>query len=109
MAGSVMTLLIDASDREQVRLALSSGAEHRFANENLSEKLILETKKFLKKQKIKWGDIENVQIKTDEHFSRTRTVVATANALIFALGLKQSLIKPTYSKEPNISKSKKTL
>ena len=103
-----MTLLIDSSNREKVVLQILK-AKHEFASENLSEKLVPEIEKFLKKQKIKFKDLTKVEVKTDFGFSKTRTVVATANGLIFSLGLKQKLIQPSYDKAPNITLSKKSL
>ena len=97
-----VTLLIDASDFVSVRLELS-GFEHKFSPQNLSENLILEIKKFFKKQKLSFKDLDKIEIKTGTGFSHTRTAVATANALIFSLGLKQNLFKPIYNREPNIT------
>jgi len=106
-----MNLLIDSSNTDQLRLVLTSklrqNFEHYFEAKNLSENLVLELNKLLKKQKISISKIENIEIKTDNGFSKTRTVVATANALIFALGLKQKLFRAIYNKEPNITLSKK--
>lgn len=99
-------LIVDASGQEQICLKLK-GVEHRFSSLNLSENLILEIKKFFKKQKLGFNDLDKIEIITDNGFSKTRTVVATANALIFALGLKQNFFKAKYSKAPNITLSKK--
>jgi len=105
-----MKLLIDSSVPDQINLEISSGnfkAEHHFGSFNLSENLLLELKKFLKKQKIQLTDVKQVLVKTDNRFSKTRTVVASANALIYALRLKQKLFKPKYNKAPNITLRKK--
>src|SRR3989344_504512 len=68
-----------------------------------SAKIIPETKKFLKKNKIEFTDLKQVEVLTGSHFSRTRTTIAVANALIFALGLRQKMFKPHYDRQPNIT------
>ncbi len=100
-----MILLIDSSDREKIVLKLSVGARHEFASEKLSEKLIAEIQKFLEREKIKFKNLKKIEVKTDFGFSKTRTVVAVANGLIFSLGLKQKLLKAHYDKQPNITKA----
>ena len=105
-----MILVVDSSDPEHIVLRLireNSQAEHNFSAQNLSETLLSEIKKFLKKQKISFSQLKKIEIKTDKGFSKTRTVVATVNALIFALNLKQNLFKPVYNQAPNITLSKK--
>jgi hypothetical protein len=109
MARGILKILVDGSDRQQVRLVLSSGAEHHFINQNLSERLIPEIQKFLRKQKLSLKNIAKIEVRTSEAFSKARTIVATANGLIFSLGLEQKLIKPVYNREPNITWSKKFL
>jgi len=88
-------LLIDIINPELARLALVSKnriREHHFQNQNLSENLLLEIKKFCRKQKIKLSDLTKIEVQADPgHFSKTRTVVATANALAFGLKLSQDL------------------
>lgn len=123
-----LTLFIDATDLEQVRLALSTGSEHYFVNENLSESLVSEIKKFLGKQKIKLIELKKIGVVAGPgHFSKVRTAVAVANALAFGLqipvvGIKagqkvdwpkllgqkgSEMVKPFYDKMPNITLSKK--
>ena len=107
-----MNLLIDTSDLEIIILKLDAPGKnlvHRFAaHYDLSEKLIPEIQKFLKKEKIKVGEIKSIKVNPGPGgFSRIRTGVATANALAYGLKIKQPLIKPYYSKAPNITYSKK--
>ena len=104
-----MLLLIDTSDHNLCQISLIDRqiAIHKFQPENLSEKLLPEIKKILKKNKISFQQIRKVEVRTGQHFSRTRTTVAVANALIYALKLKQQMFKPTYNREPNITLSKK--
>jgi tRNA A37 threonylcarbamoyladenosine modification protein TsaB len=102
-----MTLLIDTSEYEITKLVLDNRLTHQFGALDLSEKLMVEIKKFLSKNKVHFSDIKKVEIKTGSHFSRTRTTVAAANALIFALGIKQKMYKPIYDREPNITLAKK--
>src|SRR5579885_3433331 len=101
-------LIIDVSDFNATILRLDA-ATHTFGALNLSENLLIEIKKFLKKQKTKLADLAGVEVVMGEHFSRTRTAVATANALIFSLHLKQGLIKPIYNRQPNITWAKNKL
>ncbi len=104
-----MKLLIDTSDYDKIVIALDGeGSKHQFESRNLSETLVPEIKKFLKKNKIQFSNIKKVEIKTGEHFSRTRTTIAVANALIFALKLPQKMFKPIYVREPNITLPRRT-
>jgi tRNA A37 threonylcarbamoyladenosine modification protein TsaB len=103
-----MILLIDTSDYDLTRIALvDKQVLHEFQSADLSEKLVVEIKKFLEKNKVRFQDIKKVEIKTGSHFSRTRTTVAAANALIYALKLPQKMFEPKYDREPNITLSKK--
>lgn len=106
-----MVLSIDSSGREVVRLALSwdkKRVAYVFKTKhNLSEILIPEIQQFLQKYKVRLDQIKKVEVMAGPGpFSRIRTAVATANALAYALDLKQNLIRPVYSKDPNITKSK---
>ncbi|OGE73563.1 MAG: hypothetical protein A3I07_02825 [Candidatus Doudnabacteria bacterium RIFCSPLOWO2_02_FULL_42_9] len=99
-----IVLVIDTTDYEKTVIALEGGGKkHQFQSNNLSEKIIPETKKFLKKNKIEFTDLKQVEVLTGSHFSRTRTTIAVANALIFALGLRQKMFKPHYDRQPNIT------
>ncbi|MEO8065500.1 MAG: hypothetical protein ABI643_01430 [Candidatus Doudnabacteria bacterium] len=126
-------LFIDASDHDFARLAIVSEnflAEHKFVNENLSERLILEIKKFFKKNKFKFSDLSKLAVVVGPGpFAKTRSSVAVANALGFGLGIKilpvkanssKSLIgllsrpgfgmvKPFYAQNPHITLAKKSL
>ena len=102
-----MTLFIDASDWSAVKLTLGDKV-HIFESQRISETLLPEIKKFLKKQKVKFSDLKKVDVHPGPgHFSRIRTAVAVANGLVFGLGLNQKLATARYNKSPNITKSKK--
>ena len=117
-----MILSIDASDLKTIKLDLILGEKiftHTFdANYDLSERLTGEIEKFLSKQKIKLGSIKKIAVSAGPgHFSRIRTVVATANALAFGLNIKvvpiqslkekgKNMILPIYDKAPNITLKK---
>lgn len=106
-----VTLSIDTSDQEIVRLSLTLDKrviKHLFkTGRNLSEFLILEIEKFLRKNKVKLKQLEKINVMAGPgHFSRIRTSVAVANALVYGLGLKQNIVKPIYAKAPNITESK---
>jgi tRNA A37 threonylcarbamoyladenosine modification protein TsaB len=120
-----MTLFIDASDSEKTKLALIGGSsrEHIFEGTRLSEILLPEIKKFLKREKTTLEKLETIVVVAGPgHFSRIRTAVATANALAYGLQIKiigvkagtklteqilkqksQNVIQPLYDKEPNIT------
>ncbi|MBX4191227.1 MAG: hypothetical protein KW804_00270 [Candidatus Doudnabacteria bacterium] len=104
-----MILLLDTSDFDLTKIVLKGEQvfEHTFESKDLSEKIVHELKSFLAKRKLEFSNIEKVEIKTGSHFSRTRTTVAVANALIYALKLKQKPFKPSYNREPNITLKKK--
>lgn len=124
-----MFLFIDSSNLEEVKLALVGSKQIKFHNfqleNNLSEKLIPEIKKFLAKQKIKLADLKKLAVVVGPGpFSRVRTAVATANSLGLALGIKIIALKssepmdltkvanlagsiqvrPFYDRAPNITK-----
>ncbi len=110
MAGGFLavTLTIDTSDFKQTTLVLQpQGVFHKFKSDNLSQNLMLEIKKFLKKNKSNLSDLKKIEVRTGAHFSRTRTTVAVANSLIYALKLRQKMFSPVYSSEPNITWSNK--
>ncbi len=128
-----MLLFIDAANSENIRLALVSSAfisEHHFNNSNLSEKLLIEIKKFLKKEKIDFSDLHKIAVISGPGpFSKIRTAVAISNALAFGLKISVVSIKagqplvwdevlakkgraqvlPFYDKAPSITLSKKKL
>lgn len=111
-----MILYIFAGDDEKVKLVLRSklkSVEHFFVSKfDLSEKLPLEIKKFLTKQKILFKNLKKIEVfRGPGHFSRIRTTVAIANALNFVLDESsvKNLVIPIYNKPPNITKSKKKL
>ena len=79
----------------------------------LSERLLLELKQFLKKHKVALSDLQKIFVNPGPGgFSTTRTGVATANALAFALdiplaewpsGIVKKIVLPKYDKLPNIT------
>jgi len=106
-----VTLSIDTSDQEIVRLALildKKQVKYAFkTGRNLSEFLIPAIEKFLRKYKVKLNQLEKINVMAGPgHFSRIRTSVAVANALVYGLGLKQNIVKPIYDKAPNITRPK---
>lgn len=115
-----MTLLIDTTDREKVILALVGG-EKKIARveksvPELSERLLPEIDKLLRRHKIKLVNLEMIAVNPGPGgFSTTRTGVATANALGYALGIPvaewpngiiRKVVLPKYDKEPNITRPK---
>jgi len=126
-----MLLFIDTSDFESAALALVNQqiVWHKFTSRNLSEQLLVEIKKFLKKQKLELKDLTKLAVIIGPGgFSRIRTAVATANALGFSLDIpivglekpnqpadlkkllvspSQKMFQPAYGKEPNITLAKK--
>lgn len=83
----------------------------------LSESFLPELEKFLQKNKAKLESLKKILINPGPGaFSATRTGVATANALAYALGIPiaewpsrkvKDLIIPKYDREPNITKPTK--
>ncbi|MBI2356032.1 MAG: tRNA (adenosine(37)-N6)-threonylcarbamoyltransferase complex dimerization subunit type 1 TsaB [Candidatus Doudnabacteria bacterium] len=127
-----MILFIDTTDNDFVRIGLVRNSKFitkQWQTRKLSETLMLEIKKFLSRQKVNFQDIKRIVVVVGPgFFSRTRTGVATANALAFALaipvaGIKQNQIPkdplkfnrlkyknsvlPYYEKAPNITKPKR--
>ena len=106
-----MILSIDASDPEIVRLTLINGKKnlaHIFHCErNISEQLIPEIQKFFQKQKIKLSELKKIQTQPGPgHFSRLRTILATANALNYGLWTGQRVLVAHYDQAPNITLKK---
>lgn len=117
-----MNLLIDTTQAEKIIVALFnvSGEEIARREKNvmqISENLLPEIEKLLKKQKVKLKDLKKILVNPGPGgFSSTRTGVATANALAYALnipvaewpsGKVREIVLPKYDKEPNITKPKK--
>ncbi len=126
------TLVIDTSDKEEIRLSLEK--EGRFlsskkirAIRSQSEKLLASIDQFLLKNKIKLSDLKEIKVASYGHsFTSLRIGVITANALGYALKipvlsledkkkdnkkkakkLSYSIIEPIYDKEANIGVSKR--
>jgi tRNA threonylcarbamoyl adenosine modification protein YeaZ len=125
-----MILFIDASQPE-AHLALigKKTSSVRFVSQKISENLLTNIQKLLKKNKLNYKNLEKIAVVTGPGpFSRMRTAVVTANALAFSLNIPvigieadkipQNLseltklsgskqVMPFYHKPPNITKSKK--
>ena len=99
-------------DKQKVLFKKEIKAQYKQA-----EKLLPGIKKLLDNNKIKLSDIKKIQVENKGgSFTALRIGVATANALGYALNIsvidnkgkiaknkKISIIKPIYSKEPNIT------
>lgn len=95
-----MILYIDSSDEQKTVLGL--GQKHPiiydFFGKKLSEILLHEIKKFLKKNQTELPKITKIAIVAGPgHFSRMRTSVAIANALAYALKIPIISIKKSNS------------
>ena len=106
-----MELYIDTTERGRIKLRIFNGGKVRAKSEKstnkISESLLAEIEKLLKKTKLEVSDLSRVLVNPGPGgFSSTRTGVATANALNFVLGVNKFVL-PRYDKEPNITKSKK--
>ena len=106
-----MKLHIDTAEKGRLNLKLITANnkvfEHAKYTEKLSENLLLEIERFLRKYRVKLKDLNAVSVNPGPgSFSSTRTGVATANALNFALELKKNIILPKYDRAPNITKPK---
>ncbi|MBX4187309.1 MAG: hypothetical protein KW802_03590 [Candidatus Doudnabacteria bacterium] len=126
-----MILFIDTTDFDQTRLALVTDQVvwHVFTTRDLSEKLLPEINKFLRKQKVSLSKVRKLAVVAGPGgFSRTRTGVAVANALAYGLGIPlvvlpalkiptdllqlsrfktQKMAAPIYDRDPHITLSKK--
>ena len=105
-----MELFIDTTDREKIVLELRDGrqtiAKIQKSLEKLSERLLPEIGQFLKARRVRLSDLEMILVNPGPGgFSATRTGVATANALNFALGI-DKVVLPKYGKLPNITKAR---
>lgn len=110
-----MILTIDSTHPTQIKLSLALKTEvfeHIFeAERDLSEKLMPEIQKFLKKHRKTLQNLKEIQVLPGLNgFSRGRTTVVTANALAAALkipvnGSKEG-VKTEYKSEPNITFAK---
>lgn len=116
-----MELLIDTAERETIKLALLDGkkivASWQKHTHEISEHLLEEINKLLKATKLKPSDFKRILVNPGPGgFASTRTGVATANALAYALGVPvaewpsgkiKKIIEPKYDKAPNITKPRK--
>ena len=108
-----MELFIDTTEYGRIKLRLQDGrrviAKSEKKTEKISESLVPEIEKLFRREKMTFRDLKKVSVNPGPGgFSSTRTGVATANALNFALGL-DLVVLPKYNKEPNITKPKKVV
>ena len=115
----IMQLLIDTTTQGKISLAIYSRtklvAKSTTATDKISESLLAEIAKLLKKHKLGLKNLSKVLVNPGPgRFSSTRTGVATANALGFALGIPvaewpsgkiREIVLPKYDKLPNITKT----
>ena len=126
-----MILYIDTHDFNKATIALlekNSFFEHNWEGNDLSETLLPNIEKLLRKAKTDVGGLEKIVVITGPGgFSRIRTAVAVGNSFAYALnipilGLKsgskieykkflkakgQKMVAPAYGAKPNISKPKR--
>lgn len=116
-----MQLLVDTTQRNILILELLDGKKPMIRIEKtvdgLSENLLPEIQKFLRTRKVNLGSLSKILVNPGPGgFSSTRTGVATANALAYALGIPvaewpsgrvRQIVLPKYDKEPNITKPRK--
>ena len=101
-----MHFYIDTTQRDTIILGLDDKRKS-IRVEGISELLLPELQKFLRAKKVKLAAIKKISVNPGPGgFSSTRTGVATANALAFALGLRQEVVLPKYDKAPNITQPK---
>lgn len=101
-----MELFIDTTDKDKITLGLDNRRKIIKVS-GISESLLPELEKFLRANKIKLTAIKKISVNRGPGgFSSTRTGVAVANALAYALGLKQKIVLPKYDKQPNITQPK---
>lgn len=99
-----MELFIDTTEKDKIILGLDEKRKS-ISVKGISESLLPEIEKFLKAKKVALSDLKKISVNHGPGgFSSTRTGVAVANALAYALGLKQKTVLPKYDKAPNISK-----
>lgn len=106
-----MELFLDTTEKGMIKLQIRDGdkilARSEKRSDRISENLLAEIEKLLRRRKIKFQDLEKISVNPGPgSFSSTRTGVATANALNFVLGA-SGLVEPIYDKEPNITKPKR--
>ena len=114
-----MNLLIDTTERGKLILGLIKSGEvirNEYMVEKLSESLLPLLQNFLRKNKAKLSDFQEIQVNPGPGgFSTTRTGVVTANALALALGIPvaewpggkpKDMVLPKYDRLPNITKPK---
>ncbi len=102
-----MELFIDTTEYGKIKLTLRESSKVISKAEKntskISESLLSEIDKLLRRRKIKLENLKNIAVNPGPGgFSSTRTGVATANALNYVLGINK-VVLPIYSKAPNIT------
>jgi len=87
-----MILHIDTKDRKQIRVSLKKNGEVMKSlseqNEYGSQVLLPLIEKILKKQKVEYKDLKEIEVETGPgSFTGLRVGVSVANALGFSLGI----------------------
>jgi len=96
---SQKTIILELKDNAKVIGRLHFDAEYKQA-----EKLLPAIEILLKQKQRTLKDIKSIIVENrGEGFTSLRIGVATANALIFALGLPGILVSPAYSREPSVT------
>jgi len=84
-----MKLYINTSDREKIVVGLGEKKYEEIAHDGTSQKLLPLISESLKKQKIDFKDITQIEVETGPgSFTGLRIGVSVANALGWALGVK---------------------
>ncbi len=116
----MMDLMIDTTERGKIKLGLFRDRDLIGSTEKetdkISESLLLEIERLMKKCKVTLQDLKQISVNPGPGgFSSTRTGVAVANALSYALGIPviesssgriKEMVVPKYDKQPNITKAK---
>ena len=112
MTNNNLQLTIDTTEKGRLSLELLGHdkivAKKTVKTDKLSETLLPALEKFLKSKKVRLTDLTRILVNPGPGpFSAVRSGVSVTNALAFALGLKQEMIKPEYDREPNLMKPKR--
>lgn len=125
-----MTLYINTTQEHDIEIAIKDNGKlivgkKFFAKYSHAEKLLPAIDKLLKNKNLRISDIKKIKVasigseENKTSFTALRIGVVTANALGYALGVPVEgeskndnnfdfdIVKPVYSREPNITKSKK--
>lgn len=106
-----MELYIDTTEQGVIKLQIRKqgniAAKLEKKTLKVSENLLVEMEKLLKQNRIKFAQLKKITVNPGPGgFSSTRTGVAVANALNFALGVNK-VVLPKYDKAPNITRPRR--